>query len=90
VRLTAHEAGHGFHELRCLHVALGLIGLGDAVLDVAVEQTQRDLVQGGLDGSDLHKNVRTRPLIVDHPLDTADLSFAMRRSRFWSWSSVAA
>src|SRR5689334_6069152 len=41
---------------------------------VVVQQPERDLVERGLDSGDLREHVHARPVLLDHPLDTADLS----------------
>jgi hypothetical protein len=42
---------------------------------VPVEQPEGDLVQRGLDRGDLGQDVDAVPVVLDHPLDSADLAF---------------
>ena len=48
--------------------------LDDAVARVLVEQAERDLVERGLDRADLGQDVDAVAVVLDHPLDAADLA----------------
>src|SRR4029453_1589935 len=47
--------------------------VGDAVPDVVLEQLDRDALQSGRDGGDLREDVDAGALVLDHPLDAANL-----------------
>jgi hypothetical protein len=49
-------------------------GADHAVLGVVLEQTQCDLVEGGLDRRDLGDDVDAVALLLDRPLDPAELA----------------
>jgi hypothetical protein len=70
-----HQASDGGHHLGS-HLVRPAFGgaFVHAVPGVAVKQTEGHLVQGGLDGGDLGEHVDAVPVVVDHPLDPADLS----------------
>src|SRR5215218_2306666 len=53
--------------------AAGLDLVADAAADVAVEQPEGHLVEGGLDGRDLGDHVDAVLVLVDHAGDAADL-----------------
>jgi hypothetical protein len=44
------------------------------VAHVAVEHVDRDLLERRLDGGDLREDVHAVGVLVDHPLETADLA----------------
>ena len=46
----------------------------DAVLDVLVEQLERDALERVRHGGDLREDVDAVALVLDHPLDPADLA----------------
>ena len=52
----------------------GTVAPDHAVLDVVVEQAERDLVERGLDRADLRQHVDAVAVLVDHLLDAARLT----------------
>ena len=71
-----HESADGGHHLGGHLVGASFRGaFVHTVSGVAVEKPEGDLVQGGLDGGDLGKDVDAVPVVVDHLLDAADLPF---------------
>ena len=48
--------------------------IGDAVLDVVVEELERDALERGLHGGDLREDVDAVAILLDHPLDPAHLA----------------
>src|SRR3712207_9583839 len=64
--------------LRALLLELLLGGADHAVPGMVVQEPERDLVQRGLDGRDLREDVDAVALLVDHPLDAADLALDAR------------
>jgi hypothetical protein len=71
-----HEATNSGHHFRGHLIGVSFRGaFVHAVSGVAVEQAEADLVQGGLNGRDLGKDVDAVPVVLDHLLDAADLPF---------------
>jgi hypothetical protein len=70
---------HGGHQLVELGVGRLGVGAGDgvghAVAHMAVEHVDRDLLQRGLDRGHLGEDVDAVGVLVDHPLQAADLAF---------------
>lgn len=66
--LARDHPSHGSHQLLSLFiwVARAAMTVDQAVTDVAVQQTQRHLVQGCPDGIDLGHDVDTVAILVDH------------------------
>ena len=60
------------------------LGAEHAGVGVAVEQAERDLVEGGLDRRDLSEDVDAVAVLLDHLLDAADLP-SIRARRACSW-----
>ena len=61
----------------------------DAVVGVVVEQAERDLVERGLDRADLRQHVDAVAVVLDHPLDAADLTLdPPEPGRSWSLVAV--
>src|SRR2546425_2398323 len=66
---------HGGHELFHLLVAASLLdALAHAVPNVSVQQPDTDSPQGGIDGVQLRQDVDAILVLVDHPLQAANLS----------------
>jgi hypothetical protein len=70
------EPLHGDAQLR--HLLVGLLpvldGLPDAVLDVVLEQDERDLLGGGDDARDLGEDIHAVGFLLDHALQTPHLA----------------
>ena len=62
-------------------LALGRVALDDAVMGVLVHETERDLVERGLDGGDLREHVDAVALLLDHALHTANLALHPPQAR---------
>ena len=58
------------------------------MVGVVVEQAERDLVERRLHGGDLGEHVDAVAVLVDHPLDAADLAFDAAQA-LESWSLEA-
>ena len=75
--LLAHlrEALHGGHQLIELLGSAVAVGdrAGHASADVGVEHVDGDLLERGLDGGHLCEDVNAVGVLVDHPLEAADL-----------------
>src|SRR5512133_2658196 len=72
---AAQDPVHHLEQLVDLGVAAARLDLlADAAADVAVEQPQRHLVEGGLDGRDLGDDVDAVLVLVDHAGHAADLA----------------
>src|SRR5207244_7897314 len=75
----AGEALDSLEELLGLRVRVGLVaggeGAGHAVADVLVEDPEGERFEGGVDGGDLGEDVDAVAVLLDHPLDAADLAF---------------
>src|SRR5918994_2288747 len=75
IRSAAQDPVHHLEQLVDLGLAAaGLDLVADAAADVAVEQAERDLVDGGLDGRDLGDHVDAVLVLVDHAGHAADLA----------------
>src|SRR5688572_12947878 len=75
VRLARQQASDGGHHLlRQLLLAARAGAADDAMLDVVVEQPERDLVERRLDRADLRQHVDAVALLVDHLLHAARLA----------------
>src|SRR5215213_3679358 len=48
--------------------------VGDAVVDVFVQELEGEALERGVHGGDLREDVDAVPVVVHHPLDPADLS----------------
>src|SRR5215207_3728914 len=75
VRSAAQDPVHHLEQL--LDLLLAAAGgdlVADAAADVAVQQPQGDLVEGGLDGRDLGDDVDAVLVLVDHAGHAADLA----------------
>ena len=68
----------GLEELLALLPrGLGIAGgerAGDTVLHVVVEDPEGEALERGRRGRDLRQHVDAVPVLLDHPLDTADLA----------------
>ena len=71
---ASEEPADGGHHLLGPLVLLVGLGADHARVRVAVEQAERDLVERGLRGADLGEDVDAVAVVVDHPLDPADLT----------------
>jgi uncharacterized membrane protein YraQ (UPF0718 family)/YHS domain-containing protein len=60
---------------------VSVLGGGDAVVSMRVEQAEGDFVQGGLGGGDLGEDVDAVAILDDHALHAADLSFDPAQTR---------
>ena len=69
------ESSDGGHHLFGPRVLLVRAGAHHTGVGVSVEQSEHDLVQGGLGGADLGEDVDAVAVVFDHPLDPADLPF---------------
>ncbi len=69
------------HHLFGLLFLMGVGGAKDAVGGMLVEQSERNLVKGGLDCGDLREHVDAVPILVDHLLDAADLALNALQAR---------
>src|SRR5512132_2023839 len=71
---AAHEPADGAHQLLGALLHRTLTGAADhAMTRVVVEEPEGDLVERGLDGGDLRQHVHAGAVLLDHPLDAADL-----------------
>jgi len=72
------EALHRGQELLDLLSGLGLVPrrdcAGDAVLDVLVEDLERERFERRIDGGDLSQDLDAIAIFFEHPLDSAHLS----------------
>src|SRR5437764_2829960 len=73
---AAQQAPDGAHELvgQLLRRSLS-IAFDDAVMGVIIKESEGDLVERRLDGRDLGDDVDAVAVLVDHPLDAANLAF---------------
>jgi hypothetical protein len=77
-RSGLHEAGDGFGcfvELGGRFIATGSNGVGDAVLQVIVEERQADLLKCPSGSRNLIEDVDAVAVVVDHLGDAPNLSF---------------
>ena len=65
----------GFPDFLVRGVAAFGHRLGDAVAEVLLKQAERDRLQGLSGGRDLGEDVDAVLVLVDHPLQAADLAF---------------
>jgi hypothetical protein len=72
---SAQEAPERCHELLRAFFAEALgLGAEHAVPRMAVEEAERDLLEGALDGADLRDDVDAVAVFLDHALHAADLA----------------
>lgn len=70
---ATHQAPDSRHQLVRSLAALILTGTHDAMVGVIVQQPERDLVERRLHGRDLSQDIDAVALVLDHPLDPANL-----------------
>src|SRR4029450_2219593 len=79
---AAHEAADSAHNLLGAPLPRTLTGAADhAMTRVVVEEPEGDLVERGLDGGDLREHVHAGAVLLDHPLDAADLPLHAPQAR---------
>src|SRR5207247_6394765 len=75
----AGGALHGLEQFVGLRLRLTLVArsesAGDAVFDVLVEDLERERLERRIHSRDLGEDVDAVAVVLDHPLDPADLSF---------------
>jgi hypothetical protein len=75
---AAHQASDCGHHLGGASVLLARLGPDHTRVRVAVKQSEGDLVERGLDRRDLGEDIDAVTVLLDHPLDPADLALDAR------------
>ena len=79
---AAHQAPDSRHQLvGLLGACTGGLCSDHAVVRMVVHQTERDLVDRGLDRGDLRQDVDAVPIVLNHLFDAADLPFNPAQTR---------